>query len=1210
MDFLTRDRVERLDPAIPPPLRFALIQLAAEQHLLVFTCHHILLDGWSMPILVDELLSLYSERAPSSLPPVTPYREYLAWLSRQDREAAVAAWRDALADLDSPTLLAPQTASQPSAFIESIPLIVSERTTDALTRWLRTRHTTLNTFIQAVWAILLGRLTARDVVVFGVTVSGRPPDIHGIERMVGLFINTLPLRIKLRPDTCFADLLDILQENQSNLIKHQHLGLAQIQGIAGLGDLFDTILVFENYPKDNTTSKKAAAGLRLKGVSGRDATHYALSITVEPGPRLALALNYQPDAFDRDAMQSIGTRFRTLIETLISRPDQQIGQLDILFPDERETILRRWNATARTLSSPTVLDLFEAHVARAPNAVALMLDEQRITYGELDAHANKLAHHLCGLGVAPETIVGLCVERSLDLVVAHLGILKAGGAYLPLDPDYPRDRIGYMLELAGVAVVVTMASLCERLPQHRAHVVRLDADHAVIAREPTLRPHSRLVPLNNAYVIYTSGSTGAPKGVAVTHDGLVNHMLWLTDTYPTGADDIVLSRSAISFDASLFEIWLALVSGAALSIAQPSIVRDPVELCAHIERHRVTTAAFLPTLLQSVIVAMRPSRVPRLRRLFVGGETVSPALVRETAAVTDAEIANFYGPTETTIDATYWSIRDTNSRTSAVPIGRPIWNTQAYVLDAGLAPLSSGVTGELYLAGTCLARGYLGRPALTAECFVANPFGPPGSRMYRTGDLARWRADGVLDFLGRVDHQVKLRGHRIELGEIEATLTRLADVTQATVIMREDHPGNRRLVAYVVPPSGRTSDPTALRSGLARTLPDYMLPSAIVPIDRLPLTLAGKLDWRALPAPDFTPPARREPRTPEENALCGLFAEVLGLDRVGTDDNFFEHGGDSLLSMQLVSRIRDAFGLDISVRIVFEAPTVAAMAVRLGGASEVSSALDVILPLRPRGSLTPLFCIHPGGGVSWCYSGLLRHLPERRAVYGLQARGVLHPDLAPRSIENMAKDYCAQIQRLQPEGPYNLLGWSFGGLVAHAIATHLQSQREQISLLAIVDSFPVGHVARSADASGAKTMTGEFGSTDPSRNHTENPFELPAVLDYLRREENILATLDEKFLTAIIEVAKNSICLGGQFVPGRFLWRRLVFCQHARCRPAPAEHLGALCRRRHPCPSRFDCEHDHMMRRQSLEKIGPVLASELTKRLSAPKLTYERKVVT
>ena len=941
-ELLAQDRAERFDLAAPPLMRCVLIRLAAQEHRLVLTYHHLLMDGWSMPVLVQELLTLYARGGDTAaLPPVTPYRDYLAWLSEQDRGAAVAAWREALAGLEEGTHLAPRAAGRAPVAPEQLLFALSEPLTAALTQQARSRGLTLNTIIQAAWGLLLGRLTGRDDVVFGVTVAGRPPEIAGIERMVGLFINTLPLRLRLAPGKPLHRLLAELQEAQSRLMAHQHLGLAEIQNLTGLGELFDTLVVFENYPVDQAGLAAKAGGLQLTDISGHDATHYSTTLLAGLGEWLQMRLDYRPDLFARGSAEAIAARFVRLLEAAAAEPERPIGRLDVLSVEERAVILREWNDTARAVAPATVPELFAAQVAKAPDAVAVVFEDRTLTYGELEARANQLAHHLRGLGVGPETVVGLCVERSPEMVVGLLGILKAGGAYVPLDPEYPAERLQSMMADAGLTVLLTHSSLTAILPMPGGTRCLL-LDQEDTSGQPNTTPLVSHYPEQLAYMIFTSGSTGKPKGAANTNFGLHNRLSWMQDAYSLTPADVVLQKTPFSFDVSVWEFFWPLITGARLVLAAPGAHRDPVRLIETIRRHGVTTLHFVPSMLQAFVAQEGMQDCVGIKRLICSGEALSAELRDQVVRLLPrARLDNLYGPTEAAIDVTHWDCRNDSSK--EVPIGRPLWNTQVYVLDGGLQPVPAGVAGELYVAGAGLARGYLNHAGLSAERFVADPFGPAGGRMYRTGDLARWRPDGNLDFLGRADAQVKLRGFRIEPGEIEAALTSHPSVAQAAVMAREDVPGNKRLVAYLVAAAGDIApDAAALRAHLGASLPDHMVPSGFVVLERLPLMPNGKLDRRALPAPEVAPAtAGREPRTPQEELLCALFAEVLGLARVGIDDNFFELGGHSLLATRLISRIRATLDVEIAIKSLFETPTVEGLARCLDTGETVRP------PLRP-----------------------------------------------------------------------------------------------------------------------------------------------------------------------------------------------------------------------------------------------------------------------
>ena len=725
--------------------------------------------------------------------------------------------------------------------------------------------------------------------------------------------------------------------------------------------------------------------------------------------------------------------------------------------------------------------------------------------------------------------------------------------------------------MSRAPVLLTQAALRQRIPEHRGTIVELDADWPAIARQPTTAPGNTLHPHNTAYVIYTSGSTGKPKGVVVSHQNIVR-LVHKANYVDLTADDVVLHLAPLAFDASTFEIWGALLNGARLVIYPDGVVDLP-RLRSVIAQQQISVL-WLTAALFHQVVDEDVEALAGVRQLLAGGDVLSVAHVRRVIeALPGCTAINGYGPTEGTTFSACFAVPDVAAIADTVPIGRPITNTQVYVLDSGLEPVPIGVVGELYVAGAGLGRGYVGRCGLTAERFVANPFGLAGSRMYRTGDLARWRPDGVLEFLGRADQQVKLRGFRIEPGEIEAVLLRHPAVAQAVVVAREDAPGQKRLVAYVVAGADRAIDVAALRGQLGASLPDYMVPSGIVVLASLPLTPNGKLDRGALPAPDLTPQVVRLPRTFQEEALCTQFAEVLGLHEVGIDDNFFALGGNSLLAIRLISRIRATLNVEIAIRNLFEAPTVDALAKHIHAGGATRSDLEVLLPLRTGGSSPPLFCIHPASGFSWIYSRLIRHIPSDHPLYALQIRNLSKPDILPETVEEMAADYASVIRSVQPNGPYNLLGWSMGGLVAYAIATHLQKAGQEVAVLALLDSYPLEVFPSDWDA-------------------TARP--LQEMMDALRREGHWVSGFSEDHFRDIVEAYYNNIRIVKKFAPQRFHGDVLLFTSTSVENISPLEAWK-------PYVSgeikivQTECDHDAMLNSPAAAKIGIVLTAELDK---------------
>ncbi|QEV05000.1 non-ribosomal peptide synthetase [Streptomyces prasinus] len=957
---LEEDRVARFEVGRPPLLRCLLLRLAPDRFRFVLTNHHILLDGWSLPLLIRELFALYEHGGDDAgLARVRPYRDYLAWLAGQDRAAMVEEWRRALAGLSEPTLVAPGRTDRTVTRPEHLLTGLSEEDTTALTGVARAHGLTLNSLVQGVWGVLLARLTGRDDVVFGVTVSGRPPQITGIENMIGLFINTVPVRVRLDPEVSLPVVCARVQQQQARLMDSHYVGLAEIQRAAGLGELFDTLFVFENYPLDGDGVLPRAGGVEVTGARSWDATHYPLSLAVIPGRALRFRLDYRADVFDADAAAVIAERLVRLLRAVAADPDRPTGRLDILGGGERRELAERFNDTACVLPAAGLPELLAEQAERTADAVAVVSDGVSLTYRELHRRVNRLAHRLIGMGAGPEGVVALVLPRSVDLVVAVLAVLKTGAAYLPVDADYPAQRVEFMLDDARPVLAVTTCAtrgMAGPVPQ-----LVLDSPDttALLAAMPEHEPADTdrtgpLSPAHPAYVIYTSGSTGRPKGVVMTHEALLNLLTFHRVESADVPSTTTAQFTSISFDVATQEILSALCFGKTLAVPGDEVRKDPSELLDWLERHRVNEF-FAPTLVLEALCAVAEEEqrdLPELRYLAQGGEalTLSKHIRDFCARGVGRQLHNHYGPSETHESTAYTLPANTLNWPETAPIGRPISNTRVYVLNDVLQPSPYGETGELYIAGTCLARGYLHRPGLTAERFLADPFASPGARMYRTGDLVRWNADGALEFIARADSQIKIRGFRVEPGEVEAVLGSHPEVTRVAVVAGDDAVQGKRLVAYVVRP-GATHTPSALRSYLRTRLPAYMVPAFIVDVDALPLMPNGKLDRRALPAPDETyTVSGRRPMNPQEEIVCELFAEVLGLAAVDPDDSFFDLGGHSLSATRLTNRIRSVLGLELPVRAVFEAPSVAALAKLLRDAGRARPSLEP----EPRPDLLPL----------------------------------------------------------------------------------------------------------------------------------------------------------------------------------------------------------------------------------------------------------------
>ncbi|MFE9809723.1 amino acid adenylation domain-containing protein [Streptomyces sp. NPDC005227] len=938
---LTADRARPFGMADAPLVRFLLVRLSAERHVLVFTGHHIVLDGASLALVMDDLLGVYEALCGGALAAgiavadtgsgVT-LRDYAAWLAEQDTPAATEAWTTALAGVEEPTLLVPDAgADRPPVLPEEVRVTLDAARTTALATAARSRSLTLNSVVQTAWAVTLAQLTGRDDVLFGTTVSVRPADLPGADELAGLLINTVPVRVRLDPAEPLESLSARVQDEQAALSAHHHLGLADIRRPTGLDRLFDTSTVFENHAgTTHTPADTTASGLTVRPTRSYGATHYALTLIAEPGAELTLRLAHRPDLVDRAAALAVAERVAHFLDAFASAPGASLATVHLLSAPERARVLVEFNAADAPSSDSSLPRRIADQVARTPDAVALTGCGGTLTYAELDQRASQLAHRLLALGVRPEEPVAVLQERSPELIVSLLAVLKAGGAYMPLDPRSPVDRLRAMTRGSDARILLT-----DRASREAAQA--LAPEQLLVVDGPRSGLTSPAGPLPDvrpdqlAYVLFTSGSTGEPKGVGVTHRAVLD--LAGDSAFASPAHRSVLQHSTQAFDAATYEMWVPLLSGGRVVLAPPAELDGP-GLEQLVAAHGVT-AVWLTAGLFRLLAEESPSSFAGLREVWAGGDVVPGQAVRQVMdACPGLTVVDGYGPTETTVFAARHRMRPGDEIPGTVPVGRPLDGMSAYVLDSALRPVPVGVAGELHLSGAGLARGYLNRAGATAERFVADPFGPPGERMYRTGDLVRWTGEGELVFLGRADDQIKIRGFRVEAGEIEAALVRHPAVAQCCVLAREDSPGVKRLAAYVVPSSG-SEPPTAaeLRSHLAPLLADYQVPAAFVPLAALPLTRNGKIDRRALPAPEFTAAGDgRLPATPREELLCALFEEVLGIEGVGPDDSFFALGGDSIVSVRLVARARRA-GLVLTARDVFTFHTPAALA---GAASDLA----------------------------------------------------------------------------------------------------------------------------------------------------------------------------------------------------------------------------------------------------------------------------------
>jgi amino acid adenylation domain-containing protein len=931
-ELVQRERLARFSPNVSPLFRFLLVRFAPEEFRLLITTHHILVDGWSVPLMIPELQTLYKHHgSAAALPRVTAYRDYLAWLASRDRSAAEAAWKEALAGLEEGTRISPLASLGDPKIPERIIVDLDEELTRRLTEQARARNLTLNTVVQGAWAVLLSRHTGREDVVFGSTVNGRSPEIAGVESMIGLLINTVPTRATLRSTDSFNDLVSRLNQEQSRLLAHQFLGLVEIQRQTRLHELFDTLVVFENFPRgaEADANVQPSGGPRFTVMDLNDAAHYPLTVIVAPGRRLSIYFTYHPDHFDAHLVELLARRFMRLLAAYATAPDQPVNSIDLLDARERRQIVVEFNQTHTEYPrKKTMMELFAEQVQRRGEALAVVCGEERISYADLDRRSNQLAHYLRNLGVGPEKLVGISVERSIHMVLAMLGILKAGGAYVPIDPAYPQDRLRFMAEDSDIEVWLTQGHLAHRIPQLKAHVVCLDRDWDEIAQQSDDSFQTQVFPENLAYVIYTSGSTGQPKAAAVSHCSMIR-LLRETNFIQFQGDEVVAQTVNMSFDPATFEIWGALLNGCRLVIIGNEVLLDVERFAAEIIDKGVQVM-FLATALFNEVGRLKPTMFNSVKSLLFGGEAVYPVTA---AAVLEhggpERLVNAYGPAECTTFSGWYVARKVARDAVSVPIGKPVANTQFYVLDRNMNLEPIGIMGKLYIGGEGLARGYWKRPELTAERFVPDPYGQPGGRLYISGDLARWMEDGNLEFFGREDNQIKIRGFRVELGEIEVALLQHGGVRNCAVLMKIVGSG-KQLVAYI---SGEAKA-DELKNYLKARLPEYMVPGIYVMLPELPLNTNGKVDRRALPqVEDNVLPEIEEGAaqaiTPLEELLVDLWKEVLGVARVSMRSNFYDLGGHSLLALRVVSRINDYFQTGLSVRTLLEYPVLMEFAQRL-----------------------------------------------------------------------------------------------------------------------------------------------------------------------------------------------------------------------------------------------------------------------------------------
>ena len=1071
---LKQEAMRPFDLSRGPLIRAVLLRLTSNEHILVVTMHHIVTDGWSVGVFHQELTALYeafSAGKPSPLgePPIQ-YADYAEWQRQSFAGAAyesqLSYWKQQFATLPA-VLELPTDNPRPNAQAYQAfrgaqhEVSLSKQLTGDLKLFCQKENVTLFMTLLTAYQLLLYRYTGEEDIVVGTPIAGR--SLPETEDLIGLFINTLALRTSLAGNPTGRELLRRVRETALGGYANQDVPFEQLvkelQPDRSLAHnpLFQVMFVLQS----EELPPLQLPGLKVEHFRvGNTMANFDLTLDiVERDGQLVCLFESNADLFEADSIVRMMGHFQNLVAGLVANPEERISHLPLLSQAERRQLLIEWNDTKTDYPSDRCMqELFEQQVESRPEALALISRAGQLTYHELNARANQLAHYLRKRGVTADTRVGVCIDRSPAMIVALLGILKAGGAYVPLDPDYPQARLKFMLEDARVPVLLTQSSLLLNLPPSAAEVICIDDLSETIARESQDNPQVVTTADSLAYVMYTSGSTGKPKGVAVKHRNVVR-LVKNTNYASFSADEVFLQFAPVSFDAATFEIWGSLLNGARLALMPPAQV-SLQELGLALKRYRVTTL-WLTAGLFSLMVENHLDDLRGLRQLLAGGDVLSvPHVRRVVEQLKDCRLINGYGPTENTTFTCCYPLEDLAQVNGSVPIGYPISNTSVYILDAWMNPAPIGVPGELYIGGDGLAHGYLDRPELNAERFVRDPFSSAsGARLYKTGDLVRYRATGEIDFLGRIDNQVKVRGFRIELGEIEAALAEHSSVREAVVIARKDE-GDKHLVAYLTAREARELIVDELRGFLQQKLPGHMVPSVFVVLETLPLSPSGKVDRRALPSTNgFKPnPAKgfSAPGDELELKLTRLWEKVVGIDAIGVNDNFFELGGHSLLAVRLFAQIEKLFGKNLPLATLFSAPTVKqlARALRDEGWQAAWSSLVMI---QGGDQCAPFFCVHAAGGNVLEYRDLARALGPNQPFYGLQAKGLDGKQEPHSTIKEMAAHYIAEMRDVQPEGPYLIGGRSGGGTIAFEMACQLSAAGQEVALLALLDTYPAGY---------------------------------------------------------------------------------------------------------------------------------------------------------
>ncbi|MGO2511670.1 amino acid adenylation domain-containing protein [Marinomonas polaris] len=1038
--------------------RSALIKLGENHHYWYHRCHHVALDGFGGNLLTLRLAEIYSALLNNLDAGPNPFGSLAALVEsehayksskryKKDRQY----WLENLINLPETTSLSQRIDHSQNKKQLRKPLTLSQELTNKLIAIGQQVNASLPQTLIALVAAYFYRMTGANDLVFAMPVTAR---IQRLQRGTpGMMANAVPIRLSLSTEITLEKLITQVSKVVLRALRHQQYRYEDLKrelGLMSAGQQIASLGVnIEPFNYDLTFGNCSTSLHNLSNALIDDLTVFIFDRHDNNGLKVEFDAN--PTRYTEQELENHLAQFERLIDAMVLAPANPISKATLLSESERYKILHVWNDTACSIPQQSVVEAFNAQIISTPTAIAVASGQNTLNYSELDALSNAWANKLIKEQVCPSDLVAIALTRNTDMLVALLGTLKAGAAYLPLDPDFPEERLRSIVEDANPKLILSCHGAIGQLPKVDMPIILIDDAHSDISLDNHASHPTGLTiqGSNPAYVLYTSGSTGRPKGVEISHKALMNFLYAMQKELNLTSEDKFLAVTTISFDISILELFLPITVGASVLIADRKTVRDPQALTELAVKEGVTLLQATPSLWQTLL----PTYSNELKgiRPLVGGEAL-PGQLAQIMSNLGHPVVNLYGPTETTI----WSsimplVKPTDLRHP--PIGRPLLNTQMYVLDHAMEPVPVGVTGDLYIAGDGLALGYYNRPELTNERFIPNPYGKKGSRLYITGDKARWRQDGVLEYQGRDDHQIKIRGFRIEIGDIESALLACREVIQAIVVAQTSPNEDKQLVAYIIPVDSNL-DTSELRRQLINVLPDYMVPAHFILLNKMPLTPNGKVDRKALPLPTWQASNSYEPpRNQLEEMLTNLWAETLGLTLVGIRDNFFEIGGDSISATRILNHIQKNLLIEVPLGVLFKTSTIADLSDYLSRSDDWDPMIST-LPIKSSGTDSPLFCIHPALGLAWGYAGLLRHLSKSTPVFGLQATGLRHAARLPESIEEMAEEYLLQIKNVQPKGPYRLLGWSFGGLVAHAIAEKLQAEDETVSFLCMLDSYP------------------------------------------------------------------------------------------------------------------------------------------------------------